>query len=88
MKALEALYYGIINSPDYDIQDENEYQHLLKLVVRNEADLSDTLTDAQKDTFEKFKDCVDELHTITDIKAFTNGFVLATKIMTEVMMAS
>lgn len=41
--------------------------------MRNESDLTDTLTDAQKETFGKFKDCVDELHSINELKAFAGG---------------
>lgn len=39
----------------------------------------------QKDTFEKFKDCTSELSCITECEAFSSGFILATRIMAEVM---
>lgn len=39
----------------------------------------------QKETFEKFKDCTSELSCITECEAFSLGFVLATRIMAEVM---
>lgn len=87
MKTLESLYYGIIHSPDYELSDERQYQTLLELVVRNEADLTDTLADAQKETFDKFKACVDELHSMNEVKAFADGFTLAADIMMEVATA-
>lgn len=55
--------------------------------MRNESDLTDTLTNAQKETFGKFKDCVDELHSINELKAFAGGVTLAAKIMMEVATA-
>ena len=39
----------------------------------------------QKETFEKFKDCTSELSCITECEAFSSGFILATRIMAEVM---
>ena len=87
MKTLETLYYGILHSSEYDISYKKEYQHLLGLIVRHEEVLAATLTDTQKETFDKFKDCADEFHGINELKAFTNGFILATNIMMEVVTA-
>lgn len=87
MKTLESLYYGSIKLPDYTMQDGKDVQELLDLVVCNEQNLTVTLTDTQRDTFDKLKACEDELHSITEVKAFTDGFALAAKIMTEVMAA-
>ena len=44
-----------------------------------------TLTEQQKETFEKFKDCQSEICDLTARQAFTDGFILATRIMVEVM---
>lgn len=87
MNTLEELYYGVINAPNYSISDKQAYQNLSGLVVRHETELMNTLSPAQQETFQKFSDCMDELHNMTVLKAFNDGFVLATKIMTEVMTA-
>ena len=87
MKTLEALYYGVIHSPKQAVSDENDYQHLLKLIMYHEEVLAATLTDTQKETFDKLRDCNDEFHEINDLKAFTNGFILAAKMMMEVATA-
>ena len=58
---IEELYYGNITPCDRDIIKGGIYSHLLHLVTRNEDDLMQTLTQAQKETFEKFKDCASEL---------------------------
>ena len=87
MKTLEALYYGTINLPDYAVSNKKQYQNLIELMVRHETDLMATLTQTQQETFQKFNDCMDEIHDMTALKAFTNGFTLASKIMVEVMAA-
>lgn len=44
-----------------------------------------TLTEKQKEILEKFKDCQNEISCITEREAFRSGFILATRIMVEVM---
>ena len=55
------------------------------MICKNEGDLNSSLTMKQKETFEKFKDCTSELSCITECEAFSSGFILATRIMAEVM---
>lgn len=45
----------------------------------------DTMTDEQKELFERYTDCVREFQTITDCLIFQNGFKLGARIMLEVM---
>ena len=58
---IEELYYGNISPTDRDIIRGGSYSHILNLVTRNEDELMQTLTQAQQETFEKFKDCASEL---------------------------
>lgn len=44
-----------------------------------------TLTEQQKEIFEKLKNCESELHGMNELGAFIRGFKLATRIMIEVM---
>ena len=44
-----------------------------------------TLTEQQKETFEKLKDCESEMHGMDELEAFISGFKLAARIMIEVM---
>ncbi|MGO5076747.1 DUF6809 family protein [Oscillospiraceae bacterium LCP25S3_E10] len=48
-------------------------------------EISDYVTERQKETFEKFKDCQNELSGVTEQDAFRDGFILAIRIMVEVM---
>lgn len=56
------------------------------LIIKKE--LNAGLTEKQKETFEKFKECTSELYCITEREAFSSGFILATRIMVEVMEGS
>lgn len=80
---IEELYYGNITPCDRDIIKGGTYSHLLHLVIRNEDDLMQTLTQAQKETFEKFKDSTSELSSMTEVTAFTIGFKLGLRLTAE-----
>ena len=41
------------------------------------------LTDKQKETLEKFEDCMNEMHSITERDAFSYGFRLGVRLMAE-----
>ena len=85
MTTLEDLYYGNISPHERYIKRGSRVDHLVKLICKNEEELNSTLTEKQKETFEKFKDCTSELSSITEREAFCSGFILATRIMAEVM---
>ena len=57
----------------------------MKLICKNEESLMSTLTEQQKETFERFKDCQSEICDLTARQSFADGFILATRIMVEVM---
>ncbi len=85
MTTLDDLYYGNIHPCDRDIVRGSPTDRLLRLLCKNEDRLTSTLTEQQKETFIKFKNCQDELTCLTEREAFKTGFILATRIMTEVM---
>lgn len=85
MTTLEDLYYGNINPHALYIKRGSKVDLLVKLICKNEDALISTLTEQQKETFDKFKDCQSELCDFTARQAFTDGFVLTTRIMVEVM---
>lgn len=85
MTTLEDLYYGNISPHERYIKRGTRADKLLKLICRNEEELNFTLTEKQKETFEKFKDSKNELSCITEQEAFSAGFILAARIMVEVM---
>ena len=85
MTTLEDLYYGNISPHERYIKCGSRVDRLVKLICKNEESLTATLTEQQKETFEKFKDCQSEICDLTARRAFTDGFILATRIMVEVM---
>ena len=85
MTTLEDLYFGNINPNERETKRGSKMDQLVKLMCKNEDALNATLTEQQKDTFEKFKDAQRELSLLSERDAFRNGFILATRIMVEVM---
>ena len=84
---IEELYYGNVTPCDRDIVKGGSYSHLLNLVTRNEDDLMQTLTQAQRETFEKFKDCASELGDKNEMMSFTLGFKLGMRLAVEAMIS-
>lgn len=60
-------------------------KELFDLLNRNEEKLLATLSDEQKETFEKYKDCSREISEICEQKSFITGFKLGEKIVIESM---
>lgn len=83
MTTLENFYYGNIVPAEKDIRRGSEYSKLLNLSVRNEEKLLPTLSEEQKVIFEKYKDCVIEMNSISEKEAFVEGMKLGIKIIAE-----
>lgn len=85
MNILEELYYGNVFPNEKCAKLDEQTKELLSLQNRNEENLISTLTDEQKETYEKFKDCSREFHEISERKLFILGFKLGAKIVIEAM---
>ena len=85
MRILEEFWYGNIEPTEYNISSNKEYKKLVGLICRNEEKLRATMTDEQKELFEKYTDCVREYQTITDCLIFQNIFRLGARMMLEIM---
>ena len=60
MNILEEFWYGNLDPAEYDANPNEEYMELIRLISRNEEKLLATMTDAQKDLFSRYQDCVRE----------------------------
>ena len=80
---IAELFYGNITPSERSYCKTGEYAHILQLVTRNEEKLTETLSEAQKETFEKFKDGTSELSSMTEVTAFTIGFKLGLRLTDE-----
>ena len=85
MRILEEFWYGNIEPTEYDASSCKEYTKLLELICRNEEKLQATMTDEQKELFEKYTDCVREYQMTTDCLIFQSSFKLGARMMLEVM---
>ena len=85
---IEELYYGSITPSERSFRRTGEYAHILQLITRNEKKLTEALTEAQKETFDKFKDGTSELNGMTEVTAFTIGFKLGLRLTAEAFIGS
>ena len=85
MSILKEFWYGNIEPTEYDTNSSKEYKELLQLISRNEEKLLATMTDAQKDLFSRYQDCVREFQAMAECLLFQNSFRLGAKIMLDVM---
>lgn len=84
MSFLEEFWYGNIDPAEYDTSSK-EYIRLQERICGNEERLRTTMTDEQKELFEKYTVCVQERQTVTDCLIFRNSFKLGARMMLEVM---
>lgn len=85
MNTLEDLYYGNLFPHEQCAKFGDEVKELLKLLNRNEEKLMATLTEMQKEIFEKYKDCNHEISEICERESFIKGFQLGARIIIEVI---
>lgn len=86
MKTIDELWYGNISPFEQCTRGDKRLKELLKLVARNREELDGTLTDKQKETLEKFEECMNEMHSITERDAFSYGFRLGVQLMAEAFL--
>lgn len=83
---IEELYYGNGLPFERRISRGGEYSHIIKLLTCNEEELLKTLTEAQKETFEKFKANLAGLNGIDEATTFAIGFKLGVRLVAEAMI--
>ena len=85
MGILEEFWYGNIEPAEFDTSPSPEHREILLLISRNEDKLLATMTDAQKELFSRYTDCVREYQAMAECLLFQNSFSLGAKMMLEVM---
>ena len=85
MKIIEELWYGNISPCEQDFKKGSKYSELLGYIVRHEEDLQKRMNDEEKEIFEKFTECTNEMYGIAEREAFVRGFTLGARIIIEVM---
>lgn len=88
MNILDEFWYGNLDPAEYDACPIKEYKEMLQLISCNEAKLLATMTDAQKELFSRYADCVREYQAMAECMLFRNSFRLGARIMLEIMESS
>ena len=83
MTTLENLWYGNIRPVEEFLADNKEYKELLRIVAKNRGKLEVTLSPEQAELFEKFYTAVNEMNSTAEVQAFSYGFRLGARLMTE-----
>ena len=83
---LEELFYGNV-CPNTDCRSKDEQtKQLMGYIADHHSALNETLTDKQKEIFEKFNDCYDELTDINEREIFVYAFRLGMRIAIETLL--
>jgi hypothetical protein len=83
---LEELFYGNV-CPNTDCRSKDkETKELMGYIADHHSALNETLTDKQKEIFEKFNDCYDELTDINEREIFVYAFRLGMRIAIESLL--
>ena len=83
--AIRALYDSDLFPEDRQAANP-EYAQVLEYQERHENDLVSTLTEAQKEIFEKYKDCAAEIGLSDGYREFATGFRLGLRLMAEAIL--
>ena len=82
---LEELFYGNV-CPNTDCRStDKETKELMRYIADHHDALMAELNDKQRETFEKFDDCWDELTDINEREIFVYAFKLGMRIAIEVL---
>ena len=84
---LEELWHGNI-SPETDSRTNTpEMKRLMEYMARHHDDLITTMTDEQKDIFERFDDCWSEYASMAEKSIFVYAFRLGANIAIDILSA-
>ena len=84
---LQELWHGNV-CPQADSRNNSpEMKELMEYMARHHDDLLKTMTDEQKDIFEKFDDCWGEYSSHAEEAIFEYAFKLGAQITLEVLVS-
>ena len=86
MRITDELWYGNISPFEQCTRGDKRLKELLKLVARNREELDGTLTDKQKETLEKFDDCLSEYASKAEKAIFSYAFKLGARLTLETLI--
>lgn len=82
-QTIEKLWNGHIQPCENCGEADPQILELVALIDRNRNDLSRSLNNQQKSSFEKYIGCSEEYCYLITAQAFQDGFSLACKLLSE-----
>ena len=79
MKVLEEFWYGNINPMERPFQSQRKFDKAFRMLTKNEEKLLESLNEQEKELFDKFKACYDEMIQVTECQTFIKGFKLGAR---------
>jgi len=86
MNILDELWYGNINPQEQSKENNRAINELLNLMGRNRDRLHDSLTEEQRETLEKYDDCVNEMYGLIESEIFSYAFRLGGRLMLATLL--
>lgn len=84
-RTIEDLWNGNVTSAEHCGVGDPEIENLVTLLERHKEQLNRELGEQQKGIFEKYVDCADEYACLVCKCAFSDGFSLASRLVTEAL---
>jgi len=85
---INELWHGSIVPQKDSRNNSPEMKELMEYMARHHDDLLKTMTDEQKEIFEKFHDCWDEYVSLAEAAIFEYAFRLGARLAIEVQKDS
>ena len=82
---IQELWHGNIIPQEDSRTNSKEMKELLSYMSRHHEDLEKTLSDEQKEIFEKFHDCWSEYASLAEEAIFAYAFKLGGRLMLETL---
>ena len=82
---IEELWLGNVSPQSDSRNNSHEIKELMEFIARHHEDLLKTMTDEQKEIFEKLDECWREYSSISEQAIFEYAFKLGARLMLEIM---
>ena len=82
---IKELWHGNINPQEDSRNNSPKMKELMEYMARHHEDLLKTMTDEQKEIFEKFEDCWGEYATYAEEAIFEYAFKLGARLAMETL---
>ena len=82
---IKELWHGNISPQEDSRNNSPEMKELMEYMARHHDDLLKTMTDEQKEIFEKFEDCWGEYMSLTEAAIFEYAFKLGMQMTIKVL---